>query len=177
MENNQNIKKSFWKDKKNVAIVILSALLLLNPFGQTDNASEISKLKTKISSLETTISTLENQNTNLKTKNDTLEQEKKELENENQRLAQENSQLKETKTISQQESTNINVTTPPTSSSELLEATETTQLSESNSEMVWVGNTGTKYHKHSCRTLKGNGQQITLKQALSEGRQACKVCY
>lgn len=46
-----------------------------------------------------------------------------------------------------------------------------------NSQMVWIGDTGTKYHKQSCRTLKGNGHQITMEQALAEGREPCKVCY
>lgn len=49
--------------------------------------------------------------------------------------------------------------------------------SDNNSEMVWVGKTGDKYHLKNCRTLKGNGHQITLKQAKEEGRQACKVCH
>ncbi len=44
-------------------------------------------------------------------------------------------------------------------------------------EMVWVGETGTKYHYQNCRTLKGKGHQITMKQALAEGRTACKVCH
>lgn len=48
---------------------------------------------------------------------------------------------------------------------------------DTKSEMVWVGNTGTKYHYENCRTLKGKGHQITLKQALSEGKEACKVCH
>ncbi len=43
--------------------------------------------------------------------------------------------------------------------------------------MVWVGKTGTKYHKKSCGTLKGKGRQITLKQALSEKREPCEKCY
>ena len=43
--------------------------------------------------------------------------------------------------------------------------------------MVWVGNTGTKYHRQDCRTLKAKGHQITMQQALAEGREACKVCY
>lgn len=50
-------------------------------------------------------------------------------------------------------------------------------LNQELETMVWVGDTGTKYHKHSCRTLKGNGHQTTMEQALSEGRQPCKVCY
>lgn len=48
---------------------------------------------------------------------------------------------------------------------------------DTNTEMVWVGDTGTKYHYQSCRTLKGNGHQITLEQALAEGREPCKVCH
>lgn len=46
-----------------------------------------------------------------------------------------------------------------------------------NSKVVWVGDTGTKYHVKGCRTLKGKGHQITLEQALKEGRQPCKVCH
>lgn len=48
---------------------------------------------------------------------------------------------------------------------------------DTNTDMVWIGDTGTKYHYQSCRTLKGNGHQITLEQALAEGREPCKVCY
>ncbi|MCI8655402.1 MAG: hypothetical protein HFJ48_06010 [Clostridia bacterium] len=50
-------------------------------------------------------------------------------------------------------------------------------VNNNNSDMVWVGKTGNKYHRQSCRTLKGKGHQITLQQALKEGRQACKVCH
>lgn len=50
------------------------------------------------------------------------------------------------------------------------------ETTNNNEEMTWVGDTGTKYHRKTCRTLKGNGHQITMKQALSEGRTACKVC-
>ena len=46
-----------------------------------------------------------------------------------------------------------------------------------NAQYVWVGDTGTKYHKEDCPTLKGSGHRITMDQALSEGREACKVCY
>ncbi len=56
-------------------------------------------------------------------------------------------------------------------------ATNDSTNTDTNSEMVWVGDTGTKYHRQNCRTLKGNGHQITLNQALSEGREPCKVCY
>lgn len=54
--------------------------------------------------------------------------------------------------------------------------TKNTETANNNEEMTWVGDTGTKYHRKTCRTLKGNGHQITMKRALSEGRTACKVC-
>lgn len=41
---------------------------------------------------------------------------------------------------------------------------------------VWVGKTGTKYHKENCRTLRGMKREITLEEALLQGREACKVC-
>ena len=49
--------------------------------------------------------------------------------------------------------------------------------STNKSQMVWVGETGSKYHNQGCRTLKGKGHQITLQQAQSEGRAPCKVCH
>lgn len=42
---------------------------------------------------------------------------------------------------------------------------------------VWIGETGTKYHRSYCRTLKGNKYEITLSQAKNQGREPCKVCY
>ena len=63
-----------------------------------------------------------------------------------------------------------------TTSSETTSNTDSTNNPE-NSEMVWVGDSGTKYHNEGCRTLKGKGHQITLQQALAEGREPCKVCH
>ena len=53
----------------------------------------------------------------------------------------------------------------------------TSNAQNTNSQMVWVGETGTKYHNQGCSTLKGKGHQITLQQALAEGREPCKVCH
>lgn len=55
--------------------------------------------------------------------------------------------------------------------------TSQTSTSNNKSQMVWVGETGTKYHYQGCRTLKGKGHQITLQQAQAEGRAPCKVCH
>jgi len=43
-------------------------------------------------------------------------------------------------------------------------------------ETVWIGETGTKYHRKSCSTLRGNKYEITLKEAKAEGREPCKRC-
>ena len=48
--------------------------------------------------------------------------------------------------------------------------------SESSSVIVYKGQTGTKYHRQNCRTLKNGAYPITLDEALSEGRAPCKVC-
>lgn len=47
---------------------------------------------------------------------------------------------------------------------------------ETTSATVWIGETGTKYHRQDCRTLKGNKYEIILKEAQSQGREPCKVC-
>lgn len=161
MENNK-IKKVFWKDKKNIAIIILSTLLLFSfiALGENDNTSnETNTLNSKLSNLEASISTLEKENQNLENENTKLKQEKENLEIENQSLK---------KSSNQSQQTVVDTTT---------EKENTTQSSEDKSETVWVGESGNKYHTQNCRTLKGKGHEITLQQALAEGRQACKVCH
>lgn len=44
-------------------------------------------------------------------------------------------------------------------------------------DVVYIGKTGTKYHRKGCRTLKGGGTAITMAEALAQGREACKVCH
>lgn len=43
-------------------------------------------------------------------------------------------------------------------------------------QIVYVGSTGTKYHRQHCRTLKNGSYEMTLSDAQSEGREPCKVC-
>ncbi|SDM06777.1 hypothetical protein SAMN05421813_105147 [Daejeonella rubra] len=42
--------------------------------------------------------------------------------------------------------------------------------------VVYVTNTGTKYHKSSCRYLNQSKIKTTLKKAMAAGNGACKVC-
>lgn len=57
--------------------------------------------------------------------------------------------------------------------------TEITTISQPVTEVnytVYIGETGTKYHRQDCGTLKGNGIAITLDEALAQGRTPCRVC-
>jgi len=42
--------------------------------------------------------------------------------------------------------------------------------------IVYRGNTGTKYHRSGCRTLKNGQIEMTLSEAKNSGLSACKVC-
>ena len=82
-----------------------------------------------------------------------------------------NSSNTSNRTIKDNSTTNNKAVTTPSTKQEV------TESSDNKTEMVWVGETGTKYHYEDCRTLKGKGHQITLEQALAEGREPCKVCH
>lgn len=46
-----------------------------------------------------------------------------------------------------------------------------------NSDMVWISNTGKKYHSNSsCSNMK-NPRQVSKNNAIAMGRDACKKCY
>lgn len=81
---------------------------------------------------------------------------------------------KSTKTSSKKTSSSSSSTSKSTSSS--AKASSSTK-NNSSSGYVWVGNTGHKYHKQTCPTLKEKGHKITLKEALADDREPCKVCY
>lgn len=42
---------------------------------------------------------------------------------------------------------------------------------------VYIGQTGTKYHKQDCQSLKGKGTAISLSEAQAQGREPCGICY
>ena len=56
---------------------------------------------------------------------------------------------------------------------------ETDQISVSDKDKnrtVYVGKSGSKYHSATCHTLKGKGTAISLEEAVSQGKEACKIC-
>lgn len=162
----------------------------------------IDELKRNIEDNQNQITELQNENKELKENNTRLEEEKQNIENEKNTLASKVEELEKqptntsnTSTASKPTTTQSNPSPSSTStsssskpasnssssiSSSTPKATQTQPTAPSNnnnSQMVWIGDTGNKYHNQNCRTLKGNGHQITMQQALAEGRQACKVCH
>ena len=76
-------------------------------------------------------------------------------------------ELKKTSsTITQSKQSSI---TTPTSSS--------TTVQNQNSAIVYVTNTGNKYHKSSCSYLKKSKIQTTLSEAQNQGYTPCSKCY
>lgn len=50
-------------------------------------------------------------------------------------------------------------------------------VSTTTGSTVYIGATGTKYHKQDCQSLKGKGTAISLSDAKAQGRTACGICY
>ncbi|MCD8379580.1 MAG: hypothetical protein LUC95_04485 [Lachnospiraceae bacterium] len=48
--------------------------------------------------------------------------------------------------------------------------------SSSDSETVYITNTGSKYHRGSCRYLKKSKIAISKADAIAQGYDACSVC-
>ncbi len=100
----------------------------------------------------------------------TLETEKQKLEEEKQTLTTQIEELKKTSSILT-ERKNARASTSTSSSS------VTTTAQNTNSAIVYVTNTGKKYHKSSCSYLKKSKIQMNLSEAQSEGYTPCSRCY
>ena len=160
-EKSNEPKKKLSKEQiKTIVIAVLSIILLCFIF--SDNTQELSNK----------IENLTDSNNNLTSKiielNEVLEHKNKEIEN----LEKAQNEIMSNNQISQDTSLTDN-SVPDNSASQ----STSNNSSNENEQLVWVGSSGTKYHNQGCRTLKGNGYQITLEKALSEGRQPCKVCH
>ena len=67
--------------------------------------------------------------------------------------------------------------TTPESSEEPKEDTSPSQSSDGDETMVWIPNSGTKYHsKASCSNMK-NPTQVTESEAKAKGYSRCKKCW
>ena len=168
-------KTSFFKSWKNIAIVILSIFIIFAIFSPDKTSlNKINELESQLQEQENKISTLQTEKIKLNNKISVLEEDNKTLNKQIETLEEQ----KEEKTEAPQ-STNANNVIEADSNINTSSSTNNSSVPKTDNEeqMVWVGETGTKYHYQDCRTLKGNGHQITLKQALAEGREPCKVCH
>lgn len=169
-ENNKKDIKNFFT-VKNIVIIILSFILFCSiiSYPNTDELentinnlnSQIVEQNNQISIYEEELKKIQTENQNrldkLKEENENLQKEKNELKEKNENLENENNQLRSSK----QTTTNDNSTTNSTTnnnnntSNSITTVKQVTTQTNNTSHMVWVGNTGTKYHIQGCRTLKG----------------------
>ncbi len=133
-----------------------------------------SNLKATINSITLDIKQIENDKISLSSDQNilaTLEEEKIDIitQSEDTNIEQSENNNKESQyyyTSSSNENYNISNTNNYTESN----------TQNTNEETVWIGETGTKYHRYTCGTLRGNKYEITLQEAMNQGREPCKVC-
>ena len=136
---------------------------------KTEFNKQISQLNSDIQNLDSSIQTKQNElNEKVAAKEEEERRQAAEAEAKRQQEAEQQraAQQKSSSSGSQQKATK-----------QQSSSSNNQQQVSSQGGTVWVGETGNKYHKQSCPTLKGKGHQISLQAAKDEGRTACKVCY
>ncbi len=129
-----------------------------------DNEKKISELQQEEKQNE-----INNSIKSLETEKQKLEGEKNALEEEKQKLNTQIEELKKTSsTISQNKSTAAKTSTSSTAK---------TSAQNTNSTIVYVTNTGKKYHKSNCSYLKKSKIEMSLSNAQSSGYTPCSKCY
>ncbi len=186
---------------KNIAIILLSFLLFCNIIAYADSDSyknhlqieELIKqsedLKTSTDDLNSKLidsnKTIKDLNTKLNIKDDDIKSlekvnqslldEKTKLEEENKKLETENKTLETEKQTLNQEIEQIKSSKINNSSSS--KSSSITSNTNTNSEIVYITSTGTKYHRDGCSYLKKSKIQTTLSSAQSRGYTPCSRCF
>lgn len=193
-------KKSFWKDKKNIAIVILSFILFcclcssdttmteknhtLSKQLEESNAQittlqgqkkkleeenhKLQENNTQTAELQASNQELQSEIVALEAQKNQLEQEKANLQAQNQEL---NVKIQELQSISDSNNTRTkSASTAPTTTVNSVPITDT------NSEIVYITDTGKKYHKNGCSYLKKSKHEISKSSAQEQGYTACSRC-
>lgn len=106
-----------------------------------------------------------------------LEEEKKALEGEKQNLTVQIEELKKTSSILTEKKNNKVSTSSANNTSSETTTPVTTTAQNTNSAIVYVTNTGKKYHKPNCSYLKKSKIQMNLSEAQSQGYTPCSKCY
>lgn len=134
-----------------------------------DNEKKITELQQedKKNEINQSIKTLESEKQK-------LEEEKKTLEGEKQTLTTQIEELKKTSSIlTERKNAKVSQSSTSTTSSTPVK----TSAQNTNSAIVYVTNTGKKYHRSSCSYLKKSKIQMNLSEAQSEGYTPCSKCY
>lgn len=82
----------------------------------------------------------------------------------------------ETTAITTETETTTETTSFATALTTVTEAPTISDLSAEIYNTVYIGKTGTKYHKQDCGSLKGKGTAISFDEAIAQGRTPCKIC-
>ena len=185
----EKMEKPIYKKWWFWVVAIFVPLLIISAATPTDNQTSniTNQLYTNISNniVDSNSTTKDNDVTNNINQNDTpivnQQQENSSSNNQSSQTTNSLDSLKEDSNVSstqiKEETSTPSPNTSHPSSETSTSSPDTSTQTNTDEQMVWVGDTGTKYHKQNCRTLKGNGHQITMQQAIAEGREACKVCY
>lgn len=134
-----------------------------------DNEKKITELQQedKKNEINQSIKTLESEKQK-------LEEEKKTLEGEKQTLTTQIEELKKTSSVlTERKNAKVSQSSVSTTSSTPVK----TSVQNTNSAIVYVTNTGKKYHKPNCSYLKKSKIQMNLSEAQSEGYTPCSRCY
>lgn len=185
-------KKQIFKSKENIAIIVLTALLIISIFGNFSSLTE-SKDETQIASLEEQVKTLNEQITkqdetikNDKEQIKTLQDEKQKVEQEKASLEEEKKNLESQKSTLEQEKQNLTneveslksrISKTNTSSSKNTSSPKSISAQDTNSAIVYVTKTGTKYHNSGCSYLNRSKIEMTLSEAKNRGYTPCSRCH
>lgn len=203
-------QKSFWKDKKNIAIVVLSFIIVCFLFSSNDTevnelrgqleekSSQMTELNKQLDERELQVTNLQDENkkllessaqiTELQASNETLQSEKETLEGQKSQLEQEkatlqtqnqelNARVEELQRISSSQTTSAKQSSTTVAASTTPSATvSNAPTGDTNSEMVYITDTGKKYHSGGCSYLRSSKHEISKSSAISQGYTACSRC-
>ncbi len=206
-EETQDIEKNkdkmqFWKNKKNVAIVILSFIIVCFLF--SSSGTEIEELSgkenTKNAELNQQLEESMSQIKILQGQNEKLQEEKQRLQGNdskivtlqesNQKLQDEKLVLEEQKNELEQEKASLQaqneelnakiqqIQSTQSASKTAISSTATSSeiVSNTNSGTVYITDTGKKYHSGGCSYLKNSKHEISKSSAKAQGYMPCSRC-
>jgi septal ring factor EnvC (AmiA/AmiB activator) len=166
--------EQYIKSKRTIAIIVLTILLLFscslkndkkNSIVSQDNSEQIKSLTASIEEKESIIKEKDNQIKQLYEEKSALEEQKNSLEKDlNSQITELQSRVNEDRDKNTYSKTNTT-------------AVQNNEVSMPQSNMVYVTDTGKKYHRDGCQYLKKSKRAITLQDAQKQGYTPCSKCY